>query len=193
MMIAYIKGNVEIINIDSIVVEAYGVGYEINFAKPEKLTLGQAVQIYIYEHIREDEDTLYGFLNRPEKDLFTKLISVKGLGPKTAMGILRASTYDAIITAIEQQDVAFIKSMPGIGAKTASQIILDLKGKLVQSETVSASKSSKEMEDALEALKALGYKQSECTQVLKHFASFPNKSTDEYVKIGLQFLLSFKR
>ena len=72
MMIAYIKGNVEIINIDSIVVEAYGVGYEINFAKPEKLTLGQAVQIYIYEHIREDEDTLYGFLNRPEKDLFTK-------------------------------------------------------------------------------------------------------------------------
>ena len=111
-----------------------------------------------------------------EKDLFTKLISVKGLGPKTAMGILRASTYDAIITAIEQQDVAFIKSMPGIGAKTASQIILDLKGKLVQSETVSASKSSKEMEDALEALKALGYKQSECTQVLKHFASFPNKS-----------------
>ena len=66
MMIAYIKGNVEIINIDSIVVEAYGVGYEINFAKPEKLTLGQAVQIYIYEHIREDEDTLYGFLNRPE-------------------------------------------------------------------------------------------------------------------------------
>lgn len=192
-MIAYIKGNVEIINIDSIVVEAYGVGYEINFAKPEKLTLGQAVQIYIYEHIREDEDTLYGFLNRPEKDLFTKLISVKGLGPKTAMGILRASTYDAIITAIEQQDVAFIKSMPGIGAKTASQIILDLKGKLVQSETVSASKSSKEMEDALEALKALGYKQSECTQVLKHFASFPNKSTDEYVKIGLQFLLSFKR
>jgi len=192
-MIAYIKGQVEIINLDSIVVEAYGVGYEINFAKPEKLTLGQSVQIYIYEHIREDEDTLYGFLNRPEKDLFIKLISVKGLGPKTAMGILRASAYDAIIAAIEQQDVAFIKSMPGIGAKTASQIILDLKGKLVQSETMAVSKSSKEMEDALEALKALGYKQSECTQVLKHFASFPEKTTDEYVKIGLQFLLSFKR
>lgn len=192
-MIAYIKGQVEIINLDSIVVEAYGVGYEINFAKPEKLTLGQSVQIYIYEHIREDEDTLYGFLNRPEKDLFIKLISVKGLGPKTAMGILRASAYHAIIAAIEQQDVAFIKSMPGIGAKTASQIILDLKGKLVQSETMAVSKSSKEMEDALEALKALGYKQSECTQVLKHFASFPEKTTDEYVKIGLQFLLSFKR
>lgn len=192
-MIAYIKGTVENIELENIVVEAYGVGYQINFAKSEKLSLGQSVQIYIYEHIREDEDTLYGFLNRPEKDLFIKLISVKGLGPKTAMGILRAANYDSIIAAIEQQDIAFIKSMPGIGAKTASQIILDLKGKLVQAESTAASSSSKEMEDALEALKALGYKQSECTQVLKHFSSFPNKTTDEYVKIGLQFLLSYKR
>lgn len=192
-MIAYIKGTIESIELDSIVVEAYGVGYQINFSKPERVSLGQSVQVYVYEHIREDEDTLYGFLSRPEKDLFTKLISVKGLGPKTALGILKAANYDAIIAAIEQQDITFIKSMPGIGAKTASQIILDLKGKLVQAENNNAVSSSKEMEDALEALKALGYKQSECTQVLKHFSSFPNKTTDEYVKLGLQFLLSYKR
>lgn len=191
-MIAYIKGTVESISLDSIVVEARGIGYEINFAKAETVSLNQAVQIYTYQHIREDENTLYGFLSKPEKELFIRLISVKGLGPKTALGILRSSNYETIIAAIEQQDVAFIKSMPGIGAKTASQIILDLKGKLVNSSPESHS-TSREMEDALEALKALGYKQSECSQVLKHFSAFPNKTTDEYVKIGLQFLLAHKR
>ncbi len=181
------------INQDSIVVEAAGIGYEINFAKPEMLSLSMPVQIYTYQHLREDENSLYGFLSRPEKELFIKLISVKGLGPKTALGIFRKASYDALITAIEQQDIAFIKSMPGIGAKTASQIILDLKGKLVSSAPDSNVGSSREMEDALDALKALGYKQNECTQVLKYLTGFPDKTTDEYVKLGLQYLLSFKR
>ena len=192
-MIAYIKGTVEMINQDSIVVEAAGIGYEINFAKPEMLSLSMPVQIHTYQHLREDENSLYGFLSRPEKELFIKLISVKGLGPKTALGIFRKASYDALITAIEQQDIAFIKSMPGIGAKTASQIILDLKGKLVSSVPDASAGSSREMEDALDALKALGYKQNECTQVLKYLTGFPDKTTDEYVKLGLQYLLSFKR
>lgn len=192
-MIAYIKGTVEEIALDSIVVEAGGIGYRINFAKPETLRLQTPVQIFTYQHIREDENTLYGFLSKSEKELFVKLLSVKGLGPKTALGIFRKASYDALIAAIEQQDVAFIKSMPGIGAKTASQIILDLKGKLVSEPDPSAFSGSREMEDALEALKALGYKQNECTQALKYFAGFPNKTTDEYVKIGLQYLLSHKR
>ncbi len=191
-MIAYIKGKVEVITLDQIVVEAYGIGYEIYFPKTEQIKIGQEVQIYTYENIREDEDTLFGFLNKSEKDLFVRLISVKGLGPKTALNILRASNYDAIVAAIETGDATFMKSMPGIGAKTASQIILDLKGKLVEPESKQAS-TSKEISDALEALKALGYKQAECSQVLKHYANFPNKTTDEYVKIGLQYLISFKR
>lgn len=191
-MIAYIKGTVEAINLDNLVIEAYGLGYEVSFAKTETVKLGQSVQVFIYQHIREDENTLYGFLSKPEKELFVKLISVKGLGPKTALGMLRSFSYDSIIAAIEQQDVAMIKSMPGIGAKTASQIILDLKGKLVDS-SPNTSAASKPMEEAIEALKSLGYKANECSQVLKHFTSYPDRTSDEYVKIGLQFLIAHKR
>ena len=191
-MIAYIKGKIEGIAIDKIVVETYGIGYEISFARCDVVRVGQEVQIFTYQHLREDENTLYGFLSKSEKELFVRLISVKGLGPKTALGILRGATYDTVIAAIEQGDVSFIKSMPGIGAKTASQIILDLKGKLVETDSVVKS-ASREMDDAIEALKTFGYKQSECAQVLKYFAQYPNQTTDEYVKLGLQFLIAHKR
>ncbi len=193
-MISYIKGTVESISIDSIVVECNGIGYEVYFANTHSVSISQIVQIYTYEHIREDEHSLYGFLSKAEKELFLKLLSVKGVGPKTVLAMLRNCQYDQIINAIELQDVAFIKSMPGIGAKTASQIILDLKGKLVDASSSSnISSPSKNITDAVDALKSLGYKQAECAQVSKYLSTIPDKSVDEYVKLALQYLLSLKR
>ncbi|MCF0115802.1 MAG: Holliday junction branch migration protein RuvA, partial [Erysipelotrichaceae bacterium] len=146
------------------------------------------VKIYIYLHIREDEMSLFGFSSQEEKNLFMKLISVKGLGPKTAMGILGATTLDSLFNAIEQGDVAFMKKMPGIGAKTASQIVLDLQGKLVPVEKKEAGLSS-ELSDALEALKALGYKPAEVAKIRSKLSETPGLSTDEYLKMGLAMMM----
>ncbi len=191
-MIAYIRGKVALVQIDHVIVEAYGVGYQIQFSRPDKVKLNEEVQLFTYQHIREDENTLYGFLSAEEKELFIKLISVKGLGPKTAMNMFSAMSMDRLLSAIESGDVALIKSLPGIGAKTASQIVLDLKGKLVQ---VSSAKTSVSLEakDALDALKALGYKGNELSGVEKLFASAPGKSVDEYVKMGLKHMLQSGR
>lgn len=187
-MIAYIRGKVALVQMDHVIVEAYGLGYQIQFSRPDKVKLNDEVQLFTYQHIREDENTLYGFLSADEKELFIKLISVKGLGPKTAMNMFSAMTMDRLLNAIESGDVALIKSLPGIGAKTASQIVLDLKGKLVQVSTSKAPVSS-EAKDALDALKALGYKGNELSGVEKLFASVPGKSVDEYVKMGLKHML----
>ncbi len=191
-MIAYIRGKVALVQLDHVIVEAYGVGYQIQFSRPDKVKLNDEVQLFTYQHIREDENTLYGFLSAEEKELFIKLISVKGLGPKTAMNMFSAMSMDRLLNAIESGDVALIKSLPGIGAKTASQIVLDLKGKLVQVSSVKASVSS-EAKDALDALKALGYKGNELSGVEKLFASLPGKSVDEYVKLGLKHMLQSGR
>ncbi len=188
-MIAYIKGKAALVQMDYVIVEAYGIGYQIQFSRPDKIKLNEEVQLFTYQHIREDENTLYGFLNANEKDLFMKLISVKGLGPKTAMNMFSAMSMDRLLNAIETGDVALIKSLPGIGAKTASQIVLDLKGKLVQVSQSSKTSVSSEMKDALDALKALGYKGNELSGVEKLFAANPDKTVDEYVKMGLKHLL----
>ena len=192
-MIAFIKGIVFSYTLNTVIVENNGVGYEIFFAHPDSIRLNQEVMIYTYHHIREDENSLFGFLSIKEKELFEKLIGVKGIGPKTAMGILGASSLDQLINSIEQGEVNALKKIPGIGAKAASQIILDLKGKLVHVETVDKKESlNRELEDAVEALKALGYKPSELAGVIKALKSEERKTTDEYVRLGLQYLLKQK-
>lgn len=192
-MIAFIKGIIFSYTLNTVIVENNGVGYEIFFAHPDSIRLNQEVMIYTYHHIREDENSLFGFLSIEEKELFEKLIGVKGIGPKTAMGILGASSLDQLINSIEQGEVNALKKIPGIGAKAASQIILDLKGKLVHVETVDKKESlNRELEDAVEALKALGYKPSELAGVIKALKSEERKTTDEYVRLGLQYLLKQK-
>ena len=187
-MLSFISGKVAECGSNNIVVENHGIGYDIAFAHPEKLKLADDVKIYIYLHIREDEMSLFGFSSQEEKNLFMKLISVKGLGPKTAMGILGATTLDSLFNAIEQGDVAFMKKMPGIGAKTASQIVLDLQGKLVPVEKKEAGLSS-ELSDALEALKALGYKPAEVAKIRSKLSETPGLSTDEYLKMGVAMMM----
>jgi holliday junction DNA helicase RuvA len=190
-MIAFIKGKVHAFGLDWVILDTQGVGYRIGFPRPEVLSLNSEVLLYTYQHIREDEISLYGFLSMDELRLFEQLISVKGLGPKTALNMMTASSFIKIISAIESGDVTFLKTMPGIGAKTASQIVLDLKGKLVESEKKD-SKASVEIVDAVAALRSLGYKASELAGIEKYLISLNLSSVDELIKAGLQFLLKRK-
>lgn len=190
-MIAFIRGKVHAFGLDWVILDTQGIGYRIGFPRPEVLSLNSEVLLYTYQHIREDEISLYGFLSMDELRLFEQLITVKGLGPRTALNMMTASSFIKIISAIESGDVTFLKTMPGIGAKTASQIVLDLKGKLVESEKKD-SKASVEITDAVAALRSLGYKASELAGIEKYLISLNLSSVDELVKAGLQFLLKRK-
>ncbi|HCY07172.1 MAG: Holliday junction branch migration protein RuvA [Erysipelotrichaceae bacterium] len=189
-MIAFIKGNVYAYGIDWVIIDNNGVGYKINFTKPDKLSLNKEILIYTYQHVREDDISLYGFLTLEEHDFFLKLINVKGVGPKSAMNILSKADYKKLIVSIENKDVNFLKTMPGVGAKTASQIILDLKGKLIS--TTDKKSSNDELNDALEGLKSLGYKQGEINSITNTLLKSPNLSSDEYLKLGLKLLMKKK-
>ncbi len=190
-MIAFIKGKVFAFGFDWVIVDTMGVGYKISFAHPEELSLNQEILLYTYQHVREDGNSLYGFLTNEELKLFEQLISVKGLGPKTALTMMSAVSASRIISAIEQQDVDFLKTTPGIGTKTASQIVLDLKGKLVESQSTQLKPSSK-VNDALAGLKALGYRNNELQGLEKILSGHPELTIDELVKKGLQWILQRK-
>lgn len=195
-MIAFIKGTVSSYTVDSVVIDHNGMGWEIAYPHTDKLTLNSDIQVYTYLHIFEGGMNLYGFESQQEKELFLKLISVKGLGPKTALNMLAKAGYQAIIESISQGDVTTLKKMPGIGAKSASQIVLDLQGKLVVSDTTASkqnlSKYSKEITDAIEGLKNLGYKQSELSSCIHYMAENPGLSVEQYMSMGLRYMAKAK-
>ena len=185
-MIGFLRGKIHSFGYDYCLIDVNGVGYRINFYHPEKLKLNEEITIYTYQNVREDEISLFGFLSLEEYDLFVKLISVKGLGPKIASNILASNTVDRIIEAIEAGDVDFMRRMPGIGNKTASQIILDLKGKLVEAGNNDI--EGEKLKDISDALKQLGYKASEINPVLKKLAS-EDLSEDELMRKALSMLV----
>jgi len=184
-MIGFVRGKVHAYGLDYVLIDVNDIGYRINFNHPEALSLGQVMTIYTYQNVREDEISLYGFLSLQEHDLFVKLISVKGLGPKIASSILGRASTESIIKAIEDGDVDFMKRMPGVGNKTASQIILDLKGKLVET---SNEVEDDRLKDVAEALKQFGYKPQEIKPVIKQLKN-ENGSTDELVKKALKMFI----
>lgn len=196
-MIAYIQGIVASYGSDYVVIDQNGIGWQIAYAHCDALKLNDPIKIYTYMHFSENETSLFGFQTQEEKDLFLRLISVKGLGPKTAMNMLSKSGYQAIISSVEQGDVTALKKMPGIGAKTASQIVLDLKGKLVSIDNI-VSKSTlvndypQEILDAIEGLKGLGYKSNELTHVAEAMKEKVGLSTKEYLQFGLRYLAKQK-
>jgi len=183
-MIGFIKGIIHAYKENFVLIDVNGIGYRINFYHPEALSIGKEIIIYTYQHVREDEISLYGFLSLEEYDIFMKLISVKGLGPKIASNILGVATPNRLIEAIENDDIDFIKKMPGVGNKTASQVILDLKGKLIEVNKTIDDPNSK---DVLDALKAMGYKASEVKPIIDKLKS-ENLSVDEYLKKALSML-----
>ena len=183
-MYAYIKGIVTEIDAGFIVLENGGIGYQIYTGNPYSFNEGEEYTIYLYQYVREDEISLYGFKTKEEKDLFLKLTSVKGLGCKMALPMLATGSISGIVDAIERENVLYLKKFPKIGDKVARQIILDLKGKLVSNENISATHNFDEL---IEALKSLGYKTSDINKVIKQINA--NDDIETQIKNALKLLL----
>ncbi len=163
-MYASIKGLVTSIRPTHVVIENHGIGYKIIVANPYLYHLHDEVTVQTHHYVREDINQLYGFPTDESKDLFIRLIGVSGIGPKSALSILATDAIQEIIYAIESGDAKYLTKFPGIGLKSAQQIILDLKGKLTidDSELIPTHAS-----DAIDALSALGYSKVEIRKVMK--------------------------
>lgn len=155
-----LKGYIDRITADYIVLDVHDVCYQINVSHPEDFAPDQLVRVYTYYVVREDEQYLVGFLSEEEKDIFTSLISVKGIGPRTAINALSKTRPNDLKTAIMTANVSYLKKLPGIGAKAAAQIVLDLKGHLEVNDTDAPGLTNDAL-DAKEALKGLGFKASQ--------------------------------
>lgn len=188
-MIGFLRGTVFSLERGSLLLDVCGVGYRVIFSNFEKIHIGEEIFIYTYQHVREDDISLFGFLEKEDYNLFLQLITVKGIGPKTACSILASASSLAILTAIENGDAAFMKKLPGIGAKAASQIILDLKGKLidVDNNKAKSAQNNRELEEAISALKSLGYKAGEIENILPKLTQ-QESSTQDYLRLALSLL-----
>ena len=162
-MYNFIKGRISDIGSTSIVVDNNGIGYEIFTPNPYSFEENKEYIVFVYEYIREDEHSLYGFKTKEEKELFLKLIDVKGLGPKMALPIIAFGSINGISDAINRENILYLKKFPKIGDKLARQMILDLKGKLNITSNVDV---INEEDELLEALKGLGYKDKDIKVII---------------------------
>ena len=185
-MYDYIKGTVSYVKSNAVVLDNNGIGYLIYVANPYVYEEGKEYKVFIYQNINETENTLYGFTTLEEKDMFLKLISVKGLGPKVALPFFATGSINGIKDAIERENILYLKKFPKIGDKLAKQIILDLKGKLgtIITDNTSEDNSLIELE---EVLLGLGYKDKEIKSIIPNI----NKelTIEDQVKEALKLLL----
>ena len=184
-MIAFVRGTIFSLSADSLIVDNHGIGYRIFTTQTHKFLIGSEVTLYTYQQVREDGISLFGFESMEGYEIFLRLISVKGVGAKTALAMLGTCTPERMIEAIENNDVKLLKSLPGIGAKTAQQIVLDLKGKLVEEVQESKTEENQELNDAMDALRALGYRGGELTALRRELAKLEPVSTDAYIRKAL--------
>ena len=202
-MLSYIIGEVAEISADTVVVENNGIGFNI---KTSAMTIdslppvGDMVRIYTYLHVREDAMQIFGFLSKDELEVFKLLLNVNGIGPKGALGILSAISTDDLRFAVLSDDVNLIKSCPGVGAKTAQKLIIELKDKLrledafemavnnnnkkntVQDNTVIV------MNEAVEALVSLGYSSKDAIAAVKKVENIQDKNSEQILKEALKGL-----
>lgn len=182
-MYAYIKGFIKEIESNYIVLDNNGIGYLIYTPNPYSFNLNEEYTVYIYQNVKEDELTLYGFKLKEEKDLFLKLIEVKGLGCKMALPIIATGSINGIIDAIERENILYLKKFPKIGDKVAKQIILDLKGKLNTTGVVTTSNN----DELIEVLKGLGYKHTDILKVVRQVDT--TLSLEDQIKESLKLFL----
>lgn len=205
-MIDFLRGQVAHLETEYIVLDVQGVGYRVFTPNPYAFAKQDgAVTVFIHYHVREDATLLFGFSTREEQKLFRRLIDVNGVGPKVALGILAGcGKPEAVVTAIQQENITFLTKLPGIGKKTAQRIVLDLKdkldgigldihpGSLFTSITVTDEDSSdgSTWSEAREALKALGYTEAELDRVWKDLQHriHADESVDSLMKKALQAL-----
>lgn len=204
-MYAYIKGELAEKNIDHIVVEAGGIGYliyvpaqSIDYLPDE----GDQIKVYTYLYIREDAMLLYGFLTKDDLEIFKMLITVSGIGPKGGLGILSTLSADDLRFAILSGDSKTISKAPGIGAKTAQRVIIDLKDKMSLEEAfekklennaggVQKTLNSSTKNDAVLALSALGYSSAESLKAVSKVDITDDMDVEDVLKLALKNMSSF--
>lgn len=205
-MYAYIKGTLEETTEDSVVVEAGGIGYNIKVstATAELLPgVGNEVKIYTYTLVREDAFALFGFLTRDDLEIFKKLIAVNGIGPKGGLAVLSVMSADALRFAVMAGDAKAIAKAPGIGAKTAERVILELRDKISLEDTLKglgepagASGNAAGAQggdnlmkrEAIEALVALGYAASDATAAVKKVEVTEDTTSETILKLALKHI-----
>lgn len=182
-MYNYIIGNVTEIRSDSITVDNNGIGYLVYTPSPYAFTENTEYKVYLYQQVKEDGISLFGFKTLDEKELFLKLIDVKGLGPKMALPIIAMGSISGIVDAINRENILYLKKFPKIGDKLARQMILDLKGKIeITGESVET-----HTDEVYEALLALGYKDKD----VKNIIGRVNKelSVSDQIKEALRLMI----
>lgn len=201
-MYDYIKGIVTRVTPEYITLEQGGIGWQIMTPNPYAFHQNEEIQqIFTYMHVREDMQWLLGFKSLEQRELFKKLITVSGIGPKGALAILASGIPSQVIGAIEREDEAFLVKFPGVGKKTARQMILDLKGKLSDlfteiempdtDVTLLSMAENDALEEAMLALQALGYSQRELSKVRPDLQK-EELDTEGYMKLALGLLLKQK-
>ena len=194
-MYEYLNGELAHILPTAIVVDVHGVGYQVVFANPYRLQdyLKKQIKVLVQQVVREDSITLYGFISSEERELFQRLISVSGIGPKSAMSILANDDTEGFVNAVESGNVTYLTKFPGVGKKTAQQIILDLKGKFeaLPEETTKAVVSTNQatLEEAKEALLGLGYSAKEITKIWNSLEAAAPSTTQEALKVAFKLLM----
>ncbi|HIT43957.1 TPA: Holliday junction branch migration protein RuvA [Candidatus Avacholeplasma faecigallinarum] len=184
-MYGYIIGKITKITPKFIICENNGIGYLLIVSNPYNFKLNDEYKIHTYQYVREDIIDLYGFQTEEEKELFLKLISVSGIGPKSALSMLASGKVSEIIKAIEDRNDAYLRKFPGIGAKASQQIILDLRGKLSFTDELLVPNSK--LDDVEGALLALGYNKKEISKVLAKLDASLDEAT--LVKQALQQMI----
>jgi Holliday junction DNA helicase RuvA len=202
-MISFVRGELAEVFENSVVIDCNGMGYEVNVPVTVHGNLpriGQLVKLYTYLQVKEDMVALFGFTNREDLSVFKLLITVNGIGPKGALGILSAISTDDLRFAILAEDAKAIAKAPGIGAKTASKLILELKDKfkleeafeasfLRKTEAVATSNGLEAVkEEAIQALVALGYSSTEALKAVRGVELTENMSSEDLIKKSLRKL-----
>lgn len=198
-MFAYIKGELADVKQQSIVVECGGIGYEMLTTASAVDTLpahiGENIKVFTYLNVREDGITLFGFLTEDELEFFKLLITVNGIGPKGALGILSVLSPDDLRYAILSDDAKSISKAPGIGAKTAGKLILELKDKVNPEDLLgkkqpaaAPSRDTSNRADAIEALTSLGYSASDATKAVRAAEGLGFTEVEELIRAALKQL-----
>ena len=201
-MIAYLRGKVLISNGETLILEVNGVGYELYCTGSvfRKITVGAVAEIFTYMQVKEDGVTLFGIDSVKEKELFLKLISVSGVGPKLGISILASLSADDFALAVATADTKRLSAVKGLGKKTAEKIVLELHGKISAAEVLGASadeltpnktaqnteKPSAEDEEAISALTGLGFTRNESVQAVKKARDLGAKTVEEVIMKALQ-------
>ena len=197
-MIDYIKGEIVELTPAEAVIEQGGIGYSVNISLQTYGSLAneKSVKLYVYEAIREDAHLLYGFLTKTDRQLFLLLLSVSGVGANTARVVMSSLTTSELKGVIESEDVKTLKSVKGIGAKTAERIIVELKDKMEKVDAVPslgasghAGKMGEEQEEAVEALVMLGFQQTAARKAVQKVSQEnPGVAVGQLVKLSLKAL-----